>query len=32
MHVPLPGAGYLLGNQTVLPDITNFIRDRKSVV
>ena len=26
MHVPLPGAGYLLGNQTVLPDITNFIR------
>ncbi len=26
MHVPLPGAGYLLGNQTVLPDITEFIR------
>lgn len=26
MHVPLPGAGYLLGNQSVLPDITNFIR------
>ncbi|MBT8085102.1 MAG: endonuclease [Woeseia sp.] len=27
MHVPLPGAGYLLGNQTVLPDITGFIKD-----
>jgi len=26
MHVPLPGAGYLLGNQSVLPDITRFIR------
>ncbi len=26
MHVPLPGAGYLLGNQSVLPDITEFIR------
>ena len=26
MHVPLPGAGYILGNQTVLPDITEFIR------
>lgn len=26
MHVPLPGAGYLLGNQTVLPEITNFIK------
>jgi len=26
MHVPLPGAGYLLGNQNVLPDITEFIR------
>lgn len=26
MHVPLPGAGYLLGNQTVLPEITAFIR------
>ena len=25
MHVPLPGAGYLLGNQNVLPDITQFI-------
>ena len=22
MHMPLPGAGYILGNQTVLPDIT----------
>ena len=28
MHVPLPGAGYLLGNQSVLPDITNFIRSQ----
>jgi endonuclease/exonuclease/phosphatase family metal-dependent hydrolase len=27
MHMPLPGAGYLLGNQTVLPDITGFIKD-----
>jgi endonuclease/exonuclease/phosphatase family metal-dependent hydrolase len=26
MHVPLPGAGYLLGSQTVLPEITNFIK------
>ena len=26
MHMPLPGAGYLLGNQTVLPDITTFIK------
>ena len=26
MHVPLPGAGYILGNQTVLPEITAFIR------
>ena len=26
MHVPLPGAGYILGNQTVLPEITSFIR------
>ena len=26
MHVPLPGAGYLLGNQAVLRDITDFIR------
>lgn len=26
MHMPLPGAGYLLGNQNVLPDITNFIK------
>lgn len=26
MHVPLPGAGYILGSQSVLPDITNFIR------
>jgi endonuclease/exonuclease/phosphatase family metal-dependent hydrolase len=29
MHVPLPGAGYLLGNQTVLPEITTFIRAAK---
>ncbi len=26
MHMPLPGAGYLLGNQSVLPDITKFIK------
>src|SRR5690606_32518457 len=26
MHVPLPGAGYILGNQNVLPEITAFIR------
>lgn len=26
MHMPLPGAGYILGNQTVLPDIANFIK------
>lgn len=26
MHMPLPGAGYLLGNQNVLPDIINFIK------
>ena len=26
MHVPLPGAGYVIGNQTVLPDITKFIK------
>ena len=26
MHMPLPGAGYLLGNQSVLPDITAFIK------
>ncbi len=26
MHMPLPGAGYVLGNQTVLPDITRFIK------
>jgi len=26
MHMPLPGAGYVLGNQTVLPEITRFIR------
>jgi len=25
MHMPLPGAGYLLGNQNALPDITRFI-------
>jgi endonuclease/exonuclease/phosphatase family metal-dependent hydrolase len=27
MHMPLPGAGYVLGNQSVLPEITRFIRD-----
>jgi endonuclease/exonuclease/phosphatase family metal-dependent hydrolase len=26
MHMPLPGAGYLLGNQSVLPEIARFIR------
>ncbi len=26
MHVPWPGAGYVLGNQNVLPDITGFIK------
>jgi endonuclease/exonuclease/phosphatase family metal-dependent hydrolase len=28
MHMPLPGAGYLLGNQSVLPDITKFIKSQ----
>lgn len=26
MHMPLPGAGYILGNQNVLPDIARFIK------
>lgn len=26
MHMPVPGAAYVLGNQSVLPDITSFIR------
>ncbi len=26
LHMPLPGAGYVLGNQSVLPDITKFIK------
>jgi len=26
MHMPLPGAGYVLGNQSVLPAITRFIK------
>jgi len=26
MHIPLPGAGYVLGNQSVLPEITTFIK------
>ena len=26
MHMPLPGAGYILGNQNVLPDISQFIK------
>ena len=26
MHMPLPGAGYVLGNQAVLGDITKFIK------
>lgn len=29
MHMPLPGAGYILGNQSVLPEITAFIRAAK---
>ena len=27
MHMPLPGAGYVLGNQSVLQEITRFIKD-----
>lgn len=26
MHMPVPGAGFVLGNRSVLPDITRFIR------
>jgi len=26
MHMPLPGAGYVLGNQSVLPEVTKFIK------
>ncbi len=26
MHMPLPGAGYILGNQSVLTDIISFIK------
>ena len=26
MHMPLPGAGYVLGNQNVLPEITRFVQ------
>ncbi len=26
LHMPLPGAGYVIGNQNVLPEITRFIR------
>jgi endonuclease/exonuclease/phosphatase family metal-dependent hydrolase len=26
MHMPLPGAGYVLGNQSVLPEITEFVK------
>jgi endonuclease/exonuclease/phosphatase family metal-dependent hydrolase len=26
MHMPLPGAGYVLGNKDVLPEITKFIK------
>ena len=29
MHMPLPGAGYLLGNQNVLPEIIQFIKSSK---
>jgi endonuclease/exonuclease/phosphatase family metal-dependent hydrolase len=28
MHMPLPGAGYVLGNQSVLPEITRFIKSQ----
>jgi endonuclease/exonuclease/phosphatase family metal-dependent hydrolase len=28
MHMPLPGAGYLLGNQNALPDICKFIKSQ----
>ncbi len=26
MHMPLPGAGYVLGNRSVLPELTTFIK------
>lgn len=26
MHMPIPGAGYVFGNQAVLPEITRFIK------
>ena len=26
MHMPVPGAGYVLGNQNVLPEITRFVK------
>jgi endonuclease/exonuclease/phosphatase family metal-dependent hydrolase len=26
MHMPLPGAGYVLGSQSVLPEITKFVK------
>ena len=26
MHMPLPGAGYVLGNVSVLPEITQFVK------
>ena len=26
MHMPLPGAGYVLGNKDVLPEITKFVK------
>lgn len=26
MHMPIPGAGYVLGNQNVLPELTRFIK------
>jgi endonuclease/exonuclease/phosphatase family metal-dependent hydrolase len=28
LHVPLPGAGYVLGNQFMLPKLTDFIRSQ----
>ncbi len=26
MHMPIPGAGYVIGNQNVLPELTRFIK------
>ncbi|MEJ2298808.1 MAG: hypothetical protein P8X94_09985 [Woeseiaceae bacterium] len=32
MHMPIPGAGYVLGNQAVLPEITTFIKSVDPIV